>query len=157
MLIHVLAKVRLLRVALAAVLADVGLQVLRFLVLWDVFQQILLVREALVAGVAFEGLVGLVAPAVALEVGELGEGLGAADLGAPIGLVAGVGADVLLEMRQLGELALADLAAVGLDAQVNAGVLGEVRGVGERFRALGAAVRLSFSEMDLRVQLQVCL
>lgn len=82
--------------------------------------------EALVAGVAFEGLVRLVAAAVALEVGELGEGFGTSDLGAAIGLVPSVCSDVLLEMRQLGELPLADLAAVGLDAQVDTGVLRQV-------------------------------
>lgn len=151
MLIHVLAKVRLLRVTFAAVLANMGLQMLGLLVLRDVFQQILFVGEALVAGVAFEGFVGLVAPAVALEVRELGEGLGAAYLGAPIGFISCVGPDMLLEVGQLGELALTDLAAVWLDAKVDARVLGQVRGVGERLRALGAAVGLRLSQVDLRM------
>lgn len=155
-LVHVLTQIRLLRITLATVLADVRLQMLRLFVFWDVFQQILLVREAFVAGVAFEGLVGLVAAAVALEVGELGEGFRAADLGAPVGFVSCVGADVLLQVRELGELALADLAAVGLDAEVDAGVLGQVRGVGEGLGALGAAVGLRLPKVDLRVQLQVC-
>lgn len=98
--------------------------------------------EALVTGVAFEGLVCLVTAAVALEVGELGEGFGTSYLGAAIGLISGVCSDMLLEMRQLGELPLADLAAVGLDAQVDTGVLRQVRGVGEGLRTLRAAVRL---------------
>lgn len=55
-------------------------------------------RKAFVAGVAFEGLIGLVAAAVALEVGELGERFGASDLCAPVGLVSCVGADVLLQV-----------------------------------------------------------
>ena len=43
-----------------------------------------------------------------------------------------MGSDVLLEVGELGELALTDLAPVGLDAQVDPGVLGEVGAVGER-------------------------
>lgn len=129
---------------------------LRLFVLRDVLQQILFVGKALIAGVAFERLVCLVAATVALKVRELREGLGAADLGAAVGLITCVGADVLLEVRQLGELALADLAAVGLDAQVDARVLRQVRGVGERLRALRAAVRLGLPQVDLGVELEVC-
>ena len=40
--------------------------------------------------------------------------------------------DVLLEMGELGELALANLTSVGLDAEVDPGVLREVGAVGER-------------------------
>lgn len=58
-------------------------------------------------------------------------------------------------MAQLGELPLANLAAVRLDAQVDPGVLGQVRGVRERLRALGALVRLRLAHVDLRVELQV--
>ena len=65
-------------VALAAVGTDVRLYMLRLLVLGDVLEQRLLVREALVAGVALVRLVSLVAPGVGLQVGQLGEGLGAA-------------------------------------------------------------------------------
>jgi hypothetical protein len=65
-------------VALPAVGADVGLDVLGLLVLGDVLEQGLLVSEALVAGVALVGLVSLVTPGVGLQVGQLGEGLGAA-------------------------------------------------------------------------------
>ena len=43
-----------------------------------------------------------------------------------VGLVPGVGPDVLLEVGELGELPLADLAAVGLDAQVDPHVLREI-------------------------------
>ena len=43
-----------------------------------------------------------------------------------VGLVPGVGPDVLLEVGELGELSLADLAAVGLDAQVDPHVLREI-------------------------------
>lgn len=68
MFIHMLTKIRLLCVTLAAILADVRLQMLGLLVLGDMFQQILFVREAFITGVAFKGLVGLVAPAVALKV-----------------------------------------------------------------------------------------
>lgn len=58
-------------------------------------------------------------------------------------------------MAQLGELPLANLAAVRLDAQVDPGVLGQVRGVRERLRALGAFVRLRLAHVDLRMELQV--
>lgn len=65
-LLHVLRQVGLLRVTLAAVLADVRLKVLRLLVFRYVLEQARLVGEALVAGVTLVGLVGLVAPGVAL-------------------------------------------------------------------------------------------
>ena len=107
-----LGQVGLLCVGLPAVLADVRLEVLRLLVLGDVLEQRGLVGEALVAGVALVRLVGLVAPAVGLEVAQLAEGLGAAWVAALVGLVPGVGADVLLQVAQLGELALTDLAPV---------------------------------------------
>ena len=78
MLLHVLGQVRLLGVGLAAVRTDVSLQVLGLLVLRYVVQQGRLVMEALVAGVTLVGLVRLVTPGVGLQVGQLGEGLGAA-------------------------------------------------------------------------------
>lgn len=71
--------------------------------------------ETLVTGITFERFVCLVTATVALEVGELGEGFSASDLSASIGFVAGVGADVLLKMRQLREFTLADLAAIRFD------------------------------------------
>ena len=77
-LLHVLGQVRLLGVGLAAVRTDVSLQVLGLLVLRYVVQQGRLVMEALVAGVTLVGLVRLVTPGVGLQVGQLGEGLGAA-------------------------------------------------------------------------------
>ena len=62
-LLHVLGQVGLLRVGLAAELADVGLQVFGLLVLGYVVKQRVLVDEALVAGVALVRLVCLVASA----------------------------------------------------------------------------------------------
>ena len=59
-----------------------------------------------------------------------------------VGLVPGVGPDVLLEVGELGELPLADLAAVGLYAQVDPGVLGQVGTVGEGLATAGALVGL---------------
>ena len=67
-----------------------------------------------------------------------------------------MGSDVLLEVGQLGELPLTDLAPVGLDAQVDPGVLGEVGAVGEGLAAGGALVRFRFPHVDLSVELQVC-
>ena len=96
MLLHVLVQVRLLGVGLAAVLADVRLEVLGLLVLGDVLQQGVLVVKALVARVALEGLVLLVAAGVRLQVAQLREGFVAAGRAALVGLVARVGPDVLL-------------------------------------------------------------
>lgn len=95
-LLHVLRQVCLLGITLAAVLADVRLQVLRLLVLRYVLEEAGLVGEALVAGVAFVRLVGLVAPRVTLEVAQLTERLRAPWMPALVRLVAGVRADVLL-------------------------------------------------------------
>ena len=61
MLLHVLCKIRLVRVTLSTVGADVCLYMLGLLVLGDVLKEGLLVGEALVAGVALVRLVSLVA------------------------------------------------------------------------------------------------
>lgn len=61
---------------------------------------------------------------------------------------------VLLQMRELCELPLADLTAVGLDAEVDPGVLWQVGAVRERLAALRALVRFGFAHVRLRVQLQ---
>lgn len=85
MLLHVLAKVGLLCVALAAVLAYVRLEVFALLVLRYVLEERWFVAEALVARVALVRFVGLVAPGVGLQVGQLGEGLLAPRMPAPEG------------------------------------------------------------------------
>ena len=72
-----------------------------------------------------------------------------------VGLVSSVGSDVLLEVRQLGELSLADLAPVGLDTQVDPHMLREVGAVGEGFTAVAAFVGFGLSHVDLSVELQV--
>jgi len=79
--------------------------------------------EAFVAGVALVRLVSLVAPRVGLQVGQLGEGLGATWVTAFVRFVPCVGSDVLLKVRKLRELALTDLTPVWLDAQVDPHVL----------------------------------
>lgn len=66
-------------------------------------------------------------------------------------LVAGVCAYVLLQVRQLGELALANLTAIRFDAQMYACVLRQIRGIGERFRALSTFVGLGLTHMHLSV------
>jgi hypothetical protein len=157
MLLQMLGQVRLLRVALAAELANVRLEVLALLVLWYVVEKRGFVGEALVAGVAFVGLVRLVAPRVRLQVRQLAEGLRAARVSTFVGLVAGVGANVLLQVRQLGELALAYLTAVGLDAQVDAGVLAKVAGIGKGLCTLRTFVGLRLAHMQLVVHLKVAL
>ena len=70
-------------------------------------------------------------------------------------LVPGVSPDVLLQVGELGELALADLAAVRLDPQVDSRVLRQVGAVGECFSTSSTLVRLRLPKVDLRVQLQV--
>jgi hypothetical protein len=99
MFLHVLGQVGLLRVGLATVLANMGLEVLGLLVLGDVLKKSVFVDEALVAGVALVGLVRLVASGVGLEVAELTEGLGATRMTALVRLVPSMGADVLLQVR----------------------------------------------------------
>jgi len=79
---------------------------------------------------------------VRLQIGELREGLGAAGVPALVRFVTRVRADVLLQVRQLRELALADLAAVRLDPQVDPRVLRQVRGVGKGLAARAALVGL---------------
>ena len=74
-----------------------------------------------------------------------------------VGFVSCVSPDVLLEVGELGELPLTDLAPVRLDAQVDAGVLGEVGAVGECLPTAVTLVRLGFPQVDLGVELQVCL
>lgn len=150
-----LAQIRLLSVALAAILTDVCLKMFRLLVLGDVLEKAGLVGEALVARVALVRLVGLVAARVRLEVGQLREGFLASGMAALVRFVPSVGPDVLLQVGQLGELALADLAAVGLDAEMDARVLGEIAGVGKGLGALAALVGLGLAQMYLRVELQI--
>ena len=66
-----------LRVALPTVGTNVCLYVLRLLMLGYVVEQRLLVSETLIAGVTLVGFVSLMTPGVGLQVGQLGEGLGA--------------------------------------------------------------------------------
>lgn len=94
---------------------------------------------------------------MALQVGQLAEGFIAAWVTAFVGFITCVGADVLLQMGELGKFTLAYLAAVGFDAQMNPSVLRQVRGIGEGFGTLRAFVRLSLPHVDLCVELQVCL
>ena len=63
--------------------------------------------------------------------------------------------DVLLQVGELGELALADLTTVRLDPQVDSRVLRQVGAVGERLVARRALVRLRLAHVDLGVQLQI--
>ena len=65
--------------------------------------------------------------------------------------------DVLLEVGQLGKLALTDLTSVGLDPQVDARVLGQVGTVREGLVACCTLVRLGLAHVDLGVQLKVSL
>ena len=66
-----------LRVALPTVGTNVCLNMLRLLMLGYVVEQGLLVSKTFIAGVTLVGLVRLMTPRVRLQVGQLGEGLGA--------------------------------------------------------------------------------
>lgn len=61
-----------------------------------------------------------------LQVGELRKCFLASGMTTFVGFVSRVGADVLLEVRQLRKFPLTDLTAVRLDAQVNASVLRQI-------------------------------
>ena len=62
---------------------------------------------------------------------------------------------MLLEMRELGELALANLASVGLDTKMDPHVLREVGAVGKGFTAVTAFVWFRLPHVNLSVKLQV--
>ena len=72
-------------------------------------------------------------------------------------LVASVSPDVLLEMWELGELALTYFTSVGLDAEMDPHVLREVGAVGEGLAAVTALVWLGLPHVHLGVQLEICL
>lgn len=61
--------------------------------------------------------------------------------------------NVLLQVRELREFPLTNLATIRFDAQVDAGVLRQVARVGERFRTLRAFVWFGFTHVDLGMQL----
>lgn len=124
---------------------------LRLFMFRYVFQECSFFSEALVAAVTFVRFVCLMAARMRLKIGELRKGLVAVGIAALVGLVAGVSPDVLLEMRKLGELAMADLATVRLDAEMDAGVLRQVRRVGKCLGALGALVRFGITHVNLSV------
>lgn len=151
MFLHVLGQVRLLRVRFAAVLAYVRLEVFGFLVFGYVLQQRLFVLETLVARVALERFVRLVASGVRLQIAQLRERLGASRVPALIRFIARMCAYVLLQVAELREPPLADVAPVRLDAQVYARVLAQIRAVGERFVALVTFVRFNVFDVQLRV------
>lgn len=96
--LHVLRQIGLLGVTLAAVLAYVGLEMLRLLVLGYVLEEAGLVGETLVTGIALVRLVGLMTTGVTLEIAQLAERLRAARMTTFVRLVACVSANVLLEM-----------------------------------------------------------
>ena len=105
-------QVRFLGVGLSAVLADVCFEVLGLLVFGNVLQKGSLIDKALVAGVTLVRFVSLVASGVGLEVAQLAEGFCATRMPTFVRLVTSVSPDVLLQMRQLCELALTDFTPV---------------------------------------------
>jgi hypothetical protein len=122
-LLHVLGQVGLLGVRLSAELADVSFEVFGLFVFGDVLQERRLIHKTLVARVTLVRFVCLVASGMGLKVAQLAEGFGAAGMPTFVGLVTCVSPDVLLQVRQLGELALTNLTLVGFNTQVYSGVL----------------------------------
>lgn len=82
-----------------------------------------LVSETLVARVTLERTVRHVCAHVRLEVGQLTEGFLTARMSAAVRFLARVGAQVLLEVTELGEGPSTHHALVGLEAGVDALVL----------------------------------
>ena len=70
-------------------------------------------------------------------------------------LVPGVSPDVLLQVGELGELALTDLTTVRLDPEGDPRVLRQVGAVGEGLVARRTLVRLRLAHVDLRVELKI--
>ncbi len=68
-------------------MTDVGLEMFRLLVLWNMIEEGGLVRKAFVAGVTFVRLVGLVTPGMGLKVRELGKGFVTTRVPTFVGLV----------------------------------------------------------------------
>lgn len=64
-----------------------------------------------------------------------------------------MGAYMLLEVRQLREFSLTDLATIRFDAQMDAGVLRQIAGIGECLGALRAFVWFRFAHVKLRMNL----
>lgn len=98
MLLQVLLQICLLGVRFAAQITNVGLQVFRIFVFWYVLEQSHLVGETLVARVAFEGFVRLMATRMGLQIRELGKGLRTAGMTTLVRLVSRMCAYVLLQM-----------------------------------------------------------
>lgn len=85
-----------------------------------------------------------------LQIRKLRKGFLAARMSAFVGFVAGMRADVLLQVRELGELAMADFATVRFYAEMDASVLRQVAGVGKGLGALRALVWFGFAELQVR-------
>lgn len=154
-LLHVLGEIGFLGVGFATVLTDVSLQMLGFLVLGNMLQQRGFIGETFVARVALEGFVRLVASRVRLEIRQLGKCLQTTDMSTFVRFVTGVSTDVLLQVGQLSEFSLANLAPVRFDAQVYPSMLREITRVCECLIALGTFVGFCFTHVNLRVQLEI--
>jgi hypothetical protein len=72
-----------------------------------------------------------------------------------VGFVSGMCSDVLLKMRELGKLSLADLTSVGFNTKMYSSMLGQVRAVCECFPTTGAFIRFRFPQVNLGVELKV--
>lgn len=121
-----LREICFLSVRFATVLTDVRLEMLRFFVLRDVLEQSSFVSEALVACVTLIWFISCMAPGVRLKVGELRKCLDTSHIAALVRLVTRVRSDMLLQVRKLGELALANFATIWFDSQVYSCMLRQV-------------------------------
>ena len=105
-LLHVFGQVGFLGVWFAAELTNVSFEVFGLLMLRNVLQKSCFVYKTFVTWVTFVWFISLVASGVGLEVTELTEGFGAPWMSAFVRLIPGVCPNMLLQMRQLRELAL---------------------------------------------------
>lgn len=117
----------------------------------NVLQESCFVYKTFVTRVTFVWFISLVASGVGLEVTELTEGFGAPWMSAFVRLIPGVCPNMLLQMRQLRELALTNFTLVRFDSQMYPGVLREVTRIGKGLITLGTLVRLSLPHVDLCV------
>ena len=115
MLLHMLRQIGLLGVGLATKVTNMRLEMFGLLVLGDVVQEGGFVGEALVAGVTLVRFVRLMTTGMGLKVGELREGLITSWMTTFVRLVTRVRSYMLLQMRQLRKLSLANLTPVRLD------------------------------------------
>lgn len=94
-------------------------------------------------------------PGMGLQIGQLWEGLAASLMRALVWLLACVGPDVLLEVRQLSKVSRAYIALMGLQPEVDSCMLCQITIVSETSRTSCASIGFRLSQMRLEMHLMV--